>query len=111
MITCLVLLENIKKRSYNYSTLNQQYIFENEPEYKKLGLVNAKKKQEINNYNCSNELGSTMNIMLCDMENRILQCMVNYLNEKELVKSCITLVFDGFMIPKEKVKISIWMIY
>ena len=82
----------------------QQYIFENEPEYKKLGMINAKKKQEQNNYNSSNELGSTMNIMLCDIENRILQCMVNYLNEKELVKSCITLVFDGFMIPKDNVK-------
>ena len=84
--------------------LIQQYIFENELEYKKLGLANAKKKQEQNNYNSSNELGSTMNIMLCDIENRILQCMVNYLNEKELVKSYITLVFDGFMIPKEKLK-------
>jgi len=82
----------------------QQYIFENEPEYKKLGMANAKKKQEQNNYNSSNELGSTMNIMLCDIENRILQCMVNYLNEKELVKSCITLVFDGFMIPKDNIK-------
>jgi hypothetical protein len=30
--------------------------------------------------------------------------MVNYLDEKELVKSCITLVFDGFMIPKDNVK-------
>ena len=82
----------------------QQYIFENEPEYKKLGIANAKKKQEQNNYNCSNELGSTMNIMLCDIENRILQCMVSYLDEKELVKSCLTLVFDGFMIPKDNVK-------
>ena len=45
-----------------------------------------------------------MNIMLCDIENRILQCMVNYLDEKELVKSCLTLVFDGFMIPKDNVK-------
>ena len=92
-------------RKYKKEVVNiQQYIFENEPEYKKLGMINAKKKQEQNNYNSSNELGSTMNIMLCDIENRILQCMINYLNEKELVKSCVTLVFDGFMIPKDNVK-------
>ena len=29
---------------------------------------NAKKKQDKNNYSCSNELGSCMNIMLCDIE-------------------------------------------
>ena len=71
----------VRKYKKEVTTI-QQYIFENEPEYKKLGLVNAKKKQEMNNYNCSNELGSTMNIMLCDIENRILQCMVNYLMKK-----------------------------
>ena len=40
-------------------TTFQQYIFESEPEipeYKKLGLANANKKQELKNYNCSNEL-------------------------------------------------------
>ena len=42
-----------------------------------------------------------MNIMLCDIENDILQCMIKYLNEKDLIKSTVTLVFDGFMIPKE----------
>jgi len=93
----------VRKYKKEVTTI-QQYIFENEPEYKKLCLLNAKKKQESNNYNCSNELGSTMNIMLCDIENKILQCMVNYLDEKELVKSCLTLVFDGFMIPKDNVK-------
>ena len=42
-----------------------------------------------------------MNIMLCDIENNILMEMVKYLNDKNLVKNKITLVFDGFMIPKE----------
>ncbi len=41
---------------------------ENEPEYKTLGMVNAKKKRKQNNYNSSNELGSTMNIMLCNIQ-------------------------------------------
>jgi len=92
-------------RRYKKEVANiQQFIFENEPEYKKLGIANAKKKQEQNNYNCSNELGSCMNIMLCDMENKILQCMIEYLDDKQLVKSCVTLVFDGFMILKDNVK-------
>ena len=42
--------------------------------------------------------------MLCDIENRILQCMVDYLNDKVLIKSYVTLVFDGFMILKDNVK-------
>ena len=52
-----------------------------------------------------------MNIMLCDIENGILQCMVSYLDNKKLVKSCLTRVFDGFMIQKDNVKILIWMNY
>jgi len=55
-------------KKYKKEVINiQQYIFENEPEYKKLGIANAKKKQEQNNYSCSNELGSCMDIMLCDI--------------------------------------------
>lgn len=79
----------------------QQYIFNNELTYKKIGIINAKNKQNKYNYNNSNELGSTMNIMLCDIENNILQCMINYLNEKNLLKNDVTMVFDGFMIPKQ----------
>ena len=45
----------VRKYKKEVTTI-QQYIFENESNYKKLGIANAKKKQEINNYNCSNEL-------------------------------------------------------
>jgi hypothetical protein len=82
----------------------QQYIFNNELNYKKLGVANAKNKQILNNYDSSNELGSTMNIMLCDIENNILMTMINYLNNMNLIKNKVTLVFDGFMIPKENLK-------
>ena len=82
----------------------QQYIFENEPVYKKFGIINAKKKQEQLKTKSSNELGSTMNIMLCDLENKILQCMIKHLNEKNLIKSSLVMVFDGFMILKENLK-------
>ena len=82
----------------------QQYIFENEPIYKKLGIANAKKKQEQLKTKSSNELGSTMNIMLCDIENKILQCIIKHLNDKDLIKSSIVMVFDGFMILKENLK-------
>ena len=79
----------------------QHYIFENEPIYKKLGIANAKKKQEANNYKTSNELGSTMNIMLCDIENKILQSMIKYLINNGIIEDdIIVMVFDGLMIPK-----------
>ncbi len=82
----------------------QQYIFENEPTYKKLGIVNAKKKQELYKTKSSNELGSTMNIMLCDIENNILQTMIKYLQKKKIISSSLVMVFDGFMILKDDVK-------
>ncbi len=47
------------------------------------------------------------NSWLCDIENKILHGMVSYLNENESVKTCLPLVFDGFMIPKDNVKILI----
>ena len=84
--------------------LIQQYIYNNELEYKKLGIINAKNKQLSCNYNICNELGSTMNIMLCDIENTILISMINYLNDNKLVKNKVTLVFDGLMLPKENIK-------
>ena len=82
----------------------QQYIFENEPLYKKLGIINAKKKQDLFKSTSSNELGSTMNIMLCDIENQILHNMIAYLNNKNIIDNNIVLVFDGFQILKESVK-------
>jgi len=92
-------------KEYKNEVVNiQQHIYENEPIYKKLGVANAKKKQELYQTKSSNELGSTMNIMLCDIENKILQCMINHLNKKDLVKLSLVMVFDGFMIPKENLK-------
>jgi hypothetical protein len=43
-----------------------------------------------------NELGSLMNVLLCEIENEILICCVNYFDEKETPIN--TFVFDGFMI-------------
>ena len=95
-----VFVQEFKKEVINI----QQYIFENEPIYKKLGIANAKKKQELYKSKSSNELGSTMNIMLCDIENKILQAMIKYLNDQNFIKSSVVMVFDGFMILKENVK-------
>ncbi len=60
-----------EKQSCEYSTM---YIW-NEPEHKKLGMINAKQKQENVNCNSFNDLGSTMNIMLCHCEDWIFLCM------------------------------------
>ena len=43
-----------------------------------------------------NELGSLMNVLLCEIENEILICCVNYFDEKQTPIN--TFVFDGFMI-------------
>jgi hypothetical protein len=92
-------------KEYKNEVVNiQQYIFENESIYKKLGIANAKKKQELYKTKSSNELGSTMNIMLCDIENNILQTMINYLQKKKYIISSLVMVFDGFMILKDDVK-------
>jgi hypothetical protein len=52
-----------------------------------------------------------MKIFLCDIENRILQCMVNDKNYNEIVKSYFTLVFDGCMIPNDIVEMLTWIRY
>ncbi len=75
---CFILLKN-----ENEVVNIQQYIFENEPFYEKLGVANAKKKQELY-HKKTNELGSKMNIMLCDIDNKIFQCMINHLNKKKI---------------------------
>jgi hypothetical protein len=82
----------------------QHFVFENEPTYKKLGIINAKKKQDILKSKSANVLGSTMNIMLCDIENNILQHMINYLDNKNIIHNDVVLVFDGFQILKDNIK-------
>ena len=70
-------------------------------EYLKIGTTNAKKK---NGYNIK---GSTVNVLLTNIENIILTTMINYLTAKKIIKKNIVLVFDGFMILKEDLKSSI----
>ena len=67
-------------------------------EYLKIGTTNAKKK---NGYNIK---GSTVNVLLTNIENIILTTMINYLTAKKIIKKNIVLVFDGFMILKEDLK-------
>jgi hypothetical protein len=97
-------IPEIVKKYKNDVELVQKYIFEHEEAYKESGVKNAKKKQEKNNKSSSNELGSTMNIMLCDIENNILQTMINFLKKKKLFKTSLVMVFDGFMIYKNDLK-------
>jgi hypothetical protein len=67
-------------------------------EYLKIGTANAKKK---NGYNIK---GSTVNVLLTNIENIILTTMINYLTAKKTIKKNVVLVFDGFMILKEDLK-------
>ena len=67
-------------------------------EYLKIGTTNAKKK---NGYNIK---GSTVNVLLTNIENIILTTMINNLTAKKIIKKNVVLVFDGFMILKEDLK-------
>lgn len=75
------------------------YIYDNEKEYRKIGDKNALQKQK--NGGFYNPKGSTCNVMLCDIENKILNCMINYLQENQYINNDVVLVFDGFMMLRE----------
>ncbi len=47
-----------------------------------------------------NALGSTMNSILCKMENDILQYAIQYFDERQMVNGVAVLCFDGFMLEK-----------
>jgi hypothetical protein len=102
---------NIDKNDKLYSFLKefekdtvsiQNYIYKNEEKYRILGDKKAQERKKLNKY--PNNLGSTMNIMLCDIENDILQSMVSYLEDNKILKTSIVLVFDGFMLYKNDIE-------
>jgi hypothetical protein len=70
---------------------------ENE-KYVKIGKKNSDKK---NGYNKN---GSSVNVLLTDIENNILNCMIEYLKNKNIINKNVVLVFDGLMILKEDIK-------
>ena len=70
---------------------------ENE-KYVKIGKKNSDKK---NGYNKN---GSSVNVLLTDIENNILNCMIDYLKNKNIINKNVVLVFDGLMILKNNIK-------
>ena len=70
---------------------------ENE-KYVKIGKKNSDKK---NGYNKN---GSSVNVLLTDIENNILNCMIDYLKNKNIINKNVVLVFDGLMILKDDIK-------
>lgn len=89
-------LHNYKKEIENVHEFICK-IPENE-KYVKIGIANAKKK---NGYNKN---GSSVNVLLTDIENNILNCMIDCLKNKKIINKNVVLVFDGLMILKEDVK-------
>ena len=49
--------------------------------------------------NPSNPMGSTVNALMCDWENKILQCVLKFYQERDIIKDNCVLCFDGIMIP------------
>ena len=83
-------LPKIVKKFNSEVQFIQTYIFNNEKEYRKLGEKNANKKKEEDKF--YNPLGSTTNMMLQDIENKLLQCMVDYLTNNNIYKESLVLV-------------------
>jgi len=73
-------------------------IFKGETEFSKLGEKNAKEKKKAGGF--YNPKGSTMNLLLCDLENRVLMTMLEYGRRVGAIKKNAVLVFDGLMLHK-----------
>jgi hypothetical protein len=52
--------------------------------------------------NPSNPMGSTVNALMCNWENKILQCVLNFYQDKSIIRDNCVLCFDGIMIPKHE---------
>jgi hypothetical protein len=50
--------------------------------------------------NPDNPMGSTVNALMCDWENKILQCILKFYQDKDIIKDNCVLSFDGIMILK-----------
>lgn len=52
----------------------------------------------------TNQSGSAVNMLLCDLENKVLMAIVDYLKMNEIATNNLVLVFDGIMIPKAELQ-------
>lgn len=97
----------VKKSEYikelnNELKIIQQNIYEKEEKYRLLGEKSANTKKKEGGF--YNPLGSCINMLLQDIENNILQCMIDYLENQNIINSYFVRVFDGFMILKDDVQ-------
>jgi len=59
-----------------------------------------KSKSKENNKN----IGQIINYLICNIENNILQTMIKYLHDNQIIKNNLVMMFDGFQILKKNVK-------
>ena len=52
--------------------------------------------------NPSNPRGSTVNAIMCNWENKILMCILDFYKERGIITDDCVLCFDGIMIPKNE---------
>jgi phage/plasmid-associated DNA primase len=74
-----------------------KFIFRNESEI----ADKAMDKQRMKKYD--NKLGSSVNLLMCQIENMILDCMINYLKQINIITDNAVLVFDGFQLLKDSI--------
>jgi putative DNA primase/helicase len=52
--------------------------------------------------NPENPMGSTVNAIMCEWENKILQCILKFFSDNRIISDNCVLCFDGVMIPKHE---------
>ena len=62
------------------------------------------KQKRIRDDKDRNHSGSLMNVKLCDLENKVLNTMIDYLKRNEYVTNNFVCCFDGIMIEKNSVQ-------
>lgn len=80
--------KNLKLFAAEMKTIRSELIKAHDADYKKHRLI-AKKHGRTDNFD-----GSFMNVMLCDMENKILNCMMKFFGNPDDAVLC----FDGVML-------------
>lgn len=99
------IMERCPEWVHNYKWMVESIhnqIMEREPIFSKIGKRNAEERKKQGGF--YNPTGSTVNLLLCDIENTVLMAMVSSLKEQGIDIKNIVLVFDGLMITKKSVE-------
>ena len=92
--------ENELKHIHEFIKFKCPTIEEDEEENTTENKTKKKTKSKENNKN----IGQIINYLICNIENNILQTMIKYLHDNQIIKNNLVMMFDGFQILKKNVK-------